>query len=182
MRSLITVLLLVCSSLYGQANLGVLGGVSSSDLHSPAETDRRTGFTLGLIVEKEVVSWLPPLVVQAVYAQKGVNMAEDVNVDLDYLDLLVAAKLNIGPLYSLVGVQEGLNIKAQASDPVQVLDIGDSIKNLDFGPVLGLGVDLQHYGLFLEAQYFHGILNVNKASGELNNRVFKLTAGIAGGI
>ena len=176
--------LLIALTIFGitQANaqnFGFKGGYNYSSFNGEVAKDNTlkglSGFYVGALLELplgDVLSLQP----EVIYSRQGAAWEKDYNVPilgkgslkndlrLDYLNIPVMAKVNLGPLFLQGGVQFGFLVgKPETSSTVngrrvtEELD-KDAYASFDFGVGAGLGVNLsQHF--FIEARYTHSLTN-----------------------
>ena len=176
--------LLIALTIFGltQANaqnFGFKGGYNYSSFNGEVAKDNTlkglSGFYVGALLELplgDVLSLQP----EVIYSRQGAAWEKDYNIPilgkgslkndikLDYLNIPVMAKVNLGPLFLQGGVQFGFLVgKPETSSTVngrrvtEELD-KDAYASFDFGVGAGLGVNLnQHF--FIEARYTHSLTN-----------------------
>ena len=176
--------LLIALTIFGltQANaqnFGFKGGYNYSSFNGEVAKDNTlkglSGFYVGALLELplgDVLSLQP----EVIYSRQGAAWEKDYNVPfwgkvalkndlrLDYLNIPVMAKVNLGPLFLQGGVQFGFLVgKPETSSTVngrrvtEELD-KDAYAAFDFGVGAGLGVNLsQHF--FIEARYTQSLTN-----------------------
>jgi len=176
--------LLIALTIFGiiQANaqnFGFKGGYNYSSFNGEVAKDNTlkglSGFYVGALLELplgDVLSLQP----EVIYSRQGAAWEKDYNVPilgkgslkndlrLDYLNIPVMAKVNLGPLFLQGGVQFGFLVgKPETSSTVNGRRITeevdkDAYASFDFGVGAGLGVNLnQHF--FIEARYTHSLTN-----------------------
>ena len=176
--------LLIALTIFGltQANaqnFGFKGGYNYSSFNGDVAKDNTlkglSGFYVGALLELplgDVISLQP----EVIYSRQGAAWEKDYNVPilgkgnlkndlrLDYLNIPVMAKVNLGPLFLQGGVQFGFLVsKPEIGNYIANVHIGslldkDSYNSFDFGVGAGLGVNLsQHF--FVEARYTHSLTN-----------------------
>ena len=176
--------LLIALTIFGltQANaqnFGFKGGYNYSSFNGDVAKDNTlkglSGFYVGALLELplgDVISLQP----EVIYSRQGAAWEKDYNVPilgkgslkndlrLDYLNIPVMAKVNLGPLFLQGGVQFGFLVgKPETSSTVNGRRITeevdkDAYASFDFGVGAGLGVNLnQHF--FIEARYTHSLTN-----------------------
>ena len=174
--------LLIALTIFGltQANaqnFGFKGGYNYSSFNGDVAKDNTlkglSGFYVGALLELplgDVISLQP----EVIYSRQGAAWEKDYNVPilgkgnlkndlrLDYLNIPVMAKVNLGPLFLQGGVQFGFLVgKPETSSTVNGLRVTeqvdkDAYASFDFGVGAGLGVNLsQHF--FVEARYTHSL-------------------------
>ena len=176
--------LLIALTIFGitQANaqnFGFKGGYNYSSFNGEVAKENTlkglSGFYVGALLELplgDVISLQP----EVIYSRQGAAWEKDYNVPilgkgslkndlrLDYLNIPVMAKVNLGPLFLQGGVQFGFLVgKPETSSTVNGRRITeevdkDAYASFDFGVGAGLGVNLnQHF--FIEARYTHSLTN-----------------------
>ena len=160
-------------------NFGFKGGYNYSSFNGEVAKDNTlkglSGFYVGALLELplgDVLSLQP----EVIYSRQGAAWEKDYNIPilgkgslkndikLDYLNIPVMAKVNLGPLFLQGGVQFGFLVgKPETSSTVNGLRVTeqvdkDAYASFDFGVGAGLGVNLsQHF--FVEARYTHSLTN-----------------------
>lgn len=171
--------LLIALTIFGltQANaqnFGFKGGYNYSSFNGDVAKDNTlkglSGFYVGALLELplgDVISLQPEVIYSrqgAVWEQKDILGEFKKDLKLDYLNIPVMAKVNLGPLFLQGGVQFGflvgkpeVSYTRGAQRISQELD-KDAYASFDFGVGAGLGVNLsQHF--FVEARYTHSLTN-----------------------
>lgn len=155
-------------------NFGFKGGYNYSSLNGEVANDSslkgRSGFYVGALVEiplGDVISLQPELVYSrqgASWEHKTLGITTTKDLKMDYLNIPVMAKVNLGPLFLQGGVQFGFLVgKPEVSYTVGNLSDSqkfdkDSFAALDFGVGAGLGINLGSH-FFVEARYTHSLTN-----------------------
>ena len=160
-------------------NFGFKGGYNYSSFNGEVAKDNTlkglSGFYVGALLELplgDVLSLQP----EVIYSRQGAAWEKDYNIPilgkgslkndikLDYLNIPVMAKVNLGPLFLQGGVQFGFLVgKPETSSTVngrrvtEELD-KDAYASFDFGVGAGLGVNLSEH-FFIEARYTHSLTN-----------------------
>ena len=171
--------LLIALTIFGltQANaqnFGFKGGYNYSSFNGEVAKDNTlkglSGFYVGALLELplgDVISLQPEVIYSrqgAAWEQKNILGEFKKDLKLDYLNIPVMAKVNLGPLFLQGGVQFGflvgkpeVSYTRGAQRISQKLD-KDAYASFDFGVGAGLGVNLsQHF--FVEARYTHSLTN-----------------------
>ena len=174
------IIMAVCglSQVRGQ-DFGVKAGYNystfSGETSSISTIEGLSGFYIGGLVElpiSNVLSIQPELI----FSRQGVALRQELkgfgfnvsinnaDIRLDYLNIPVMAKVNLGPLFLQGGVQFGFLVgKPEVGRYITNVRMGtlldkDSYNSFDFGVGAGLGVNLgQHF--FVEARYTHSLTN-----------------------
>jgi len=151
------------------------GGYNYSSFNGEVAKDNSlkglSGFYVGALLELplgDVISLQP----EVIYSRQGAAWEQKNNLGsfkkdlrLDYLNIPVMAKVNLGPLFLQGGVQFGFLVdKPEVSYTAgnrrisQTVD-KDAYASFDFGVGAGLGVKLnQHF--FVETRYTYSLTNV----------------------
>ena len=182
MRKIVLLIIMaVCglSQVRGQ-DFGVKAGYNystfSGETSSLSTIEGLSGFYIGGLVElpiSNVLSIQPELI----FSRQGVALRQEIkgfglnvsinnaDIRLDYLNIPVMAKVNLGPLFLQGGVQFGFLVgKPEVSRYITNVRVGtlldkDSYNSFDFGVGAGLGFNLNRR-LFVEARYTHSLTNV----------------------
>ncbi|WP_297970340.1 porin family protein [uncultured Capnocytophaga sp.] len=155
-------------------NFGFKGGYNYSSFNGEVAKDNTlkglSGFYVGALLELplgDVLSLQPEVIYSrqgAAWEQKDILGEFKKDLKLDYLNIPVMAKVNLGPLFLQGGVQFGflvgkpeVSYTRGAQRSSHELD-KDAYAAFDFGVGAGLGVNLnQHF--FIEARYTHSLTN-----------------------
>jgi len=171
--------LLIALTIFGltQANaqnFGFKGGYNYSSFNGDVAKDNTlkglSGFYVGALLELplgDVISLQPEVIYSrqgAAWEQKNILGEFKKDLKLDYLNIPVMAKVNLGPLFLQGGVQFGflvgkpeVSYTRGAQRVTEKVD-KDAYASFDFGVGAGLGVNLsQHF--FVEARYTHSLTN-----------------------
>ena len=171
--------LLIALTIFGltQANaqnFGFKGGYNYSSFNGDVAKDNTlkglSGFYVGALLELplgDVFSLQPEVIYSrqgAAWEQKNILGEFKKDLKLDYLNIPVMAKVNLGPLFLQGGVQFGflvgkpeVSYTRGAQRVTEKVD-KDAYAAFDFGVGAGLGVNLsQHF--FVEARYTHSLTN-----------------------
>ena len=171
--------LLIALTIFGltQANaqnFGFKGGYNYSSFNGDVAKDNTlkglSGFYVGALLELplgDVISIQPEVIYSrqgAAWEQKNILGEFKKDLKLDYLNIPVMAKVNLGPLFLQGGVQFGflvgkpeVSYTRGAQRVTEKVD-KDAYAAFDFGVGAGLGVNLsQHF--FVEARYTHSLTN-----------------------
>ena len=171
--------LLIALTIFGltQANaqnFGFKGGYNYSSFNGDVAKDNSlkglSGFYVGALLELplgDVLSLQPEVIYSrqgAAWEQKNILGEFKKDLKLDYLNIPVMAKVNLGPLFLQGGVQFGflvgkpeVSYTRGAQRVTEKVD-KDAYAAFDFGVGAGLGVNLsQHF--FVEARYTHSLTN-----------------------
>lgn len=176
--------LITSEQLQAQLNFAVHAGanIGSITYKWEEETIRNAnhiGIRVGLIAEYQITEKMA-LHTGVIYSQKGAkekdsndDWTETNKLTINYLDLPLLIKYNIGKAYILGGITLGYALSGKTSyeytedgdteSNSQSLDIGNS-ENDDYGSLdgaltLGLGYQINH-DIHLNAFYNHGIIDI----------------------
>jgi hypothetical protein len=141
-----TVVLLFTSSLFAQRDddknkpslLTLTAGWSYADLvQGDVTTDTRSGLFVGV---RKAVKIVPMVHFETglLYAQKGATVkfegVPDQEFKLDYLDIPLAVKGVLGPVYGIAGVSGNIRLKSEINDTKV-----ESVKGFDLTSQIGVG-------------------------------------------
>ena len=168
-------------------NFGVKAGYNystfSGETSSISTIEGLSGFYIGGLVELPISNMLS-IQPELIFSRQGVDLRQGLKnlsirtdtseIRLDYLNIPVMAKVNLGPIFLEGGVQFGFLVNKPKVDSYianvylrNLLD-KDSYNSFDFGVGAGLGVKLnQHF--FVETRYTYSLTNVF----DPNDRHFK---------
>jgi Outer membrane protein beta-barrel domain len=103
---------------------------------------------------------------EILYAKKKASQAGLTGTTLQYLEIPILARINIGSrsrngvsVYGLVGPVFDINLKAKQGN----LDVKSNYESLDLGILGGVGIEITRF--LLEARYNKGLRNVLKGGG-----------------
>jgi hypothetical protein len=174
---------------------GVRGGVnftntSASGGDEAAALDWQLRGVFGGFVTWRVASWLE-FQPEVMYAQKGAKSTEfdiESKLLLDYLEVPLLARKTFGApdatrLYVAGGPSIGVLLRARTrsdfGSSTEELDIKDDVETLDFGLVVGGGVEFG--SIVVDGRYTHGLSDIDKDTSDdvkLTNRAISVTVGI----
>lgn len=159
-------------------NFGVKAGYNYSTLSGETSSistiEGLSGFYIGGLVELPISNMLS-IQPELIFSRQGVDLRQGLKnlsirtdtseIRLDYLNIPVMAKVNLGPIFLEGGVQFGFLVNKPKVDSYianvylrNLLD-KDSYNFFDFGVGAGLGVKLnQHF--FVETRYTYSLTNV----------------------
>ena len=159
-------------------NFGVKAGYNystfSGETSSISTIEGLSGFYIGGLVELPISNMLS-IQPELIFSRQGVDLRQGLKnlsirtdtseIRLDYLNIPVMAKVNLGPIFLEGGVQFGFLVNKPKVDSYianvylrNLLD-KDSYNSFDFGVGAGLGVKLnQHF--FVETRYTYSLTNV----------------------
>ena len=173
------IIIAVCglSQVHAQ-NFGVKAGYNystfSGETSSISTIEGLSGFYIGGLVELPISNMLS-IQPELIFSRQGVDLRQGLKnfsiktdtseIRLDYLNIPVMAKVNLGPIFLEGGVQFGFLVSKPKVDSYianvylrNLLD-KDSYNFFDFGVGAGLGVKLnQHF--FVETRYTYSLTNV----------------------
>jgi len=180
-------------------DFGIKGGLNFANLAGAEDDlDSRTGLHAGLVLDFSFP--MIPIGIESgiYYSQKGAEVSEEgltATWKLDYIEVPVMAKLNVGPPgpfspHLLLGPYAAYNINSEldvtagaASLTDETDDFSEITTDIDFGGVIGIGADfnLGVTKLNVQARYSRGFIDVNDNGFEdesQKNSVFSISAGI----
>jgi hypothetical protein len=145
------------------AKIGPLwSSLSEADVDDAFEN--RTGWIGGLFIGGNRAGRVG-VGVDILYARKGANeTGSDQSVTLDYLNVPIYARVNIGSpsrggasVYGIAGLDLNFLIKSKLGSGE---DIKDNFNSADYGLALGLGVEITRF--LVEGRYTRGLGNIAK--------------------
>jgi hypothetical protein len=184
MISLISCAWLISTHSHGQFKAGFKAGYTLSalaglsDQAGVKEAKTLSGYHAGLFGQFNLA--LITLQVDAVYNTQGGKYIDtndnEHKYENNYLNIPAVAKVNLGPIFVLGGLQYGL-VMSSKIDGVKDED-GFFFKKTDMAIPLGIGLNVKK--VIVEARYIIGISNVNNISSapEMANTVIQLSAGL----
>ena len=167
MRLIFTMILLMfCINLKGQeAEIGIKGGGVFSNISKVDNTKQKLGFVLGLYIEAYIPASSISIQPEFLYARYGAaNSEQDAKVVLDYIQVPVLAKYNLGLLGEKVkpsiylGPYVGFISKAEQEVNSEKTDLEPVVKDAEIGFLLGTGIKLNSMGLDL--RYTQGLSSI----------------------
>ena len=194
--------LLVCSTdLAAQTTIALRGGLSMATIggsDAPSGFDSRTGLTVGGAVIFGVGDNVG-LQLGAAYVQKGVTETEagaEYEFSLDYIEVPLLLRFTIpaegsilphfvvGPAVSFEAKCEAAGSSEGASVALGCGAAGLATKSIDFGGIVGAGLDIGTSGsasLTLDVTYNIGLTSIDDSGDDddVKNRAWSLVAGIA---
>lgn len=178
--------LIFSSTSYGQFSVGFKAGYNLSNMPGLTNQDNvkdvksLSGYHAGLYGQFKVS--IIAIQLDAVYSTQGaivtdVNNAET-KFENNYLNLPVVAKVNLGPIFVLGGLQYGI-LTSSKINGVKDED-GLFFKKSDLAIPLGLGINVKK--VTVEGRYNIGVSNINNLAvnddDNQTNAVFQLSAGL----
>ncbi len=177
------------SAAMGPLEAGVKGGVNFANQSTDpdAELSSRTGLALGGFVGIPV---MPSVKIQpeALFMMKGaegdLGAGDTYTAKLSYIEVPVLAKIGFlsqSPAHPTIfagpsfGINTGAKVESDIGGTTDETDVKDQTKPVDFGVVVGGGIDFQNFGV--DVRYSRGISNVVDVEGsseEANNSVISL--------
>lgn len=146
---------------------GIKGGLNMSNFNGDADTDGKTGFYVGGLVDI-AVSEKFHVQPELLYSMEG---ADD-DLGINYLRIPVMAKYYVAEGFSL---QAGPELALKVSTEEDFLD--DITTSTDFAIGIGAGYELSN-GLMFDLRYNAGLSNIYDGDGaELGNTCFQIGLG-----
>jgi len=173
---------------------GPEAGISLSKYGKDASTnDYKVGAIGGAFLTYSILNTFA-ITTKLLYAQKGASFeSADTRQTLNYIEVPLIGRffLNkegkfrpnifVGPSF---GFLTGATNKVGSDNPVAIESYKDIYNSFDFGATGGLGLNFliatETY-LVIDARYTHGLSDISKANGNVNNNSFGLTAGLSFG-
>jgi hypothetical protein len=169
-----------------------IGANVSSYGRDASGSDWKPGFLGGLALTYSIEN-THAITGKLLYAQKGAEV-NGIKQSLNYVEVPVIGRLFfnregnfrpnifIGPSF---GFLTSATTKIGENRPSEIDNYRDTFKPFDFGLTGGLGLNFliaQETRLLFDARYTHGLSDVTKASGYINNKAVSLTAGVSFGL
>jgi outer membrane protein W len=157
-----------------------------------SNSDVKAGFIGGLALTYSIEN-IHAITGKLLYSRKGAEV-NGIKQSLNYVEVPVIGRfffnrsgsfrpnIFVGPSFGLL---TSASNKIGENNPTQVNNFNDTYKRFDFGITGGLGLNFliaRETRLLFDARYTHGLSDVTKASGFINNRAIALTTGISFGI
>jgi len=179
----------------GPARLGLLGGVNLAKVGGDNEMEdvkNRMGVLLGATFVKPMTANFS-LELDALYSMKGFKQSEggeDATFKVNYLEIPILARIELGKAgaaspHLYAGPAIGLRIGCEAefmgvSVKCDEFDDEEEIKSLDFGAMLGGGVDVPmgNNTFTVGVRYTLGLAKISEES-DAKNRAIGLYAGFS---
>ena len=188
-------LLLVCAETASAQTMGARAGVNFATLDTssdagaaPLDWQFRPVFSGFLTLP--VTRWLV-LQPEVAYALKGTRSEDAGTVSkvlLDYLEVPVLGRFSFGApgarrFFGVAGAALSMLLRARTrvdlGDATEELDIRDDVETLDWGLVLGGGVEVG--SIVFDARYTHGLRDIDRDATDtvtVRNRAVSISAGI----
>lgn len=178
--SLLTVAGVSSANAQSPLSLGIRGGLNFANLNNVDGSEARTGFMAGAYFNFKVPMSPVSIQPEVLYSQKGYE-AGGTSVNLDYIEVPVLAKfgfMTAGPVSPNVyfGPYFAFNINAEAEGTLISGNIDDSIKDTDFGVVVGGELDISKFNVGV--RYNAGLTKIAEDDSDGKNGVFSIVAGI----
>ncbi len=178
-------------TLHAGASIATFGGADVSGASS------RTGVNIGASLTLPVTDVLG-IQIGGAYAQKGAtdrSESVDATLAIDYIDVPVllrigipsssalSAHLLVGPAVSFQAKCSAKGTSQGTSVSVDCSQFGADIKNIDFGAMGGLGIDIaasERLRLSFDLLYDLGLTTIDNTSpsADIKNRAFTIQAGL----
>jgi hypothetical protein len=155
-------------------------------------SDVKAGFLGGLALTYSIEN-THAITGKLLFAQKGAEI-NGVKQSLNYLEVPVIGRfffnrdgnfrpnIFLGPSF---GFLTSATNKVGENSPAAINNYRDTYKPFDLGVTGGLGLNFliaRETRLLFDARYTHGLSDVTKASGYINNKAISLTAGVSFGL
>lgn len=166
----------------------ILNSLQTGTISTAFTSDSRTGYLLGIyytLMFNQKIGLQPELLYNSVGSKSGSS-----TINVNYVSLPVFLRYNIADRVHVLGGPQAsylISAEGQNTSPTGAVttNIKDSLTSMDFGIVLGLGVDLGKLNLGI--RYFVGFTNIAKnptgsSSGvnfkqDISNRGWQVLAG-----
>lgn len=175
-------------------SIGPEVGVSFSKYGKDASTNNlKSGAIGGLFITYSIMNTFA-VTTKFLYSQKGASFnSSDTKQTLNYIEIPIIGRffLNkegafrpnifVGPSF---GFLNGATNKVGSNDRVNIESYENIFNGFDLGVTGGMGFNFlisNETYFILDARYTHGLSDITKANGNVNNTSFGLTAGISFG-
>ncbi len=175
-------------------SIGPEAGISISSYGMDASSnDSKVGAVAGGFITYSIINTFA-ITTKLLYYQKGATFASaDTKQTLHYLEVPVIGRffLNkegsfrpnifLGPSF---GFLNGASQKIGTNDRVKIDSYKNVYNNVDVGITGGVGFNFliaNETYFILDARYTHGLSDISKADGDVNNNSLALTAGLSFG-
>ncbi|MCF6242022.1 MAG: PorT family protein [Bacteroidales bacterium] len=187
-------LLLVFTTAIGISSFAQLGVKAGMNFAKMTDADKSLNNPqAGVFMDKDFIP-LIKIRIGLDYSPKGavseytlLGVTTKNEIQINYLELPVLAKVKLGPLYGLGGVygayaMNGINtVIVSGTETESDIDF-DNVKRWDAGMKFGLGVQfkLGPLGAFAQTAYSFGIVDLNKSGGDelKNTGVLSFSVGV----
>jgi len=184
MRTLTIILLLLLANTLIGHEIGIKAGINVSSLgKNDNGLEPRIGYLFGAVFITPITGDLH-LQSELVYSLQG---AKDIDIaerkrNYTYLNLPVMVNALFLDRFMLqIGGQAGLLLSGKIKDPIGDINVTDQLKRIDFGVLVGLGIDLNDR-ITSTFRYQFGVNNTVKASPssstKFQNKVLQISMGI----
>jgi hypothetical protein len=156
------------------------------------DNDFNSGVVGGLFLTYSIVNTFG-ITTKVLYSEKGSAQGTSEQT-LKYIEVPIIGRffLNkegkfrpnifLGPSF---GFLRGVTNQIGSNDPVKVSNFDVAYNTFDLGVTGGLGLNYEiipETRILIDARYNHGLTDITKATGKINNQTFGITAGISFGI
>jgi outer membrane protein W len=157
-----------------------------------SDSDFRSGILLGLGLTYSIEN-LYGFTAKVLYSQKGAEFG-DTKQSLKYVEVPVVGRfffnregtfrpnLFIGPSF---GFLTGVSVKDGDNDSVELDNYSDVYNTFDLGVAGGLGFNWligDETRIIIDGRYTHGLSDITKGEGSVNNQAISVSAGLTFGI
>jgi opacity protein-like surface antigen len=157
-----------------------------------SDSDYRNGILLGIGLTYSIQNTYG-ITTKVLYSQRGAKMG-DIKTSLQYIEVPITGRffLNrdgkfrpnifVGPSFAFL---TGAASKEGDGDSEDIENYADIFKTFDFGLTGGLGLNwliANETHIVLDGRYTHGLSDLSKADGKVNNQGFTISAGVTFGL
>lgn len=162
-KLLFVIAIFISTTTFAQVQVGVKGGVNASNFSGKDlegyKKEGLIGFHVGGYVDIPV-SGIFSIKPEVVWSTQGAKLENatggETDYKLNYINVPVLAKFDLGAAYIEVGPQFGF----KAGEDIGNTTINDFAKNLDLSGAIGLGINSGR-GFGIAARYFAGLSKVS---------------------
>ncbi len=168
---LVIAILVFTLNMNAQISFGAKSGINiasisgdNTDLFEP-----KIGLVIGGVAEFKISDAFA-VQPEILFSQQGISIENsNTKLKMNYLNLPIMAKYYPTTSLSLqFGPQIGFLLSAKADNGKVTVDRNDNFKTVDLGLGFGIGYKLD-FGLFFDARYNIGLININDVNGTDKN-------------
>ena len=148
---------------------GFKGGLNFANIDSDLDSDARTGYHLGAVLQLSIAETFA-IQPEVLYSAQG---TDDVNID--YITIPVLAKLKFAKILSVeAGPQFGFVVNDDVEKAFEGISDDVEAESFDFG--IGIGAGVEFGSFFGQLRYNYGLTDVT-SFGDSKNRAFQISVG-----
>lgn len=162
---------------------GAKAGINFTNFNGGGNFDSRTGFMVGGFVKMNIPESSVAIQPEVYYAQKGAETSDGGEIKLEYLEIPILVKVGLSKSDIVkpnifAGPYAGINLNQSSGGLLG--STGNDTENIDFGGVVGAGLDIEAgSSIFtIDLRYGFGLSPAFK-NGDEKNSMFAIVAGIS---